>query len=487
MLTGDEVRFDGWTLRRKAGELAKDGRRIRLQSQPLMILEQLLAQPGELVAREELIARLWPQGVVDFDTALNSAVRRLRTALDDQAERPRYIETIPRRGYRFIGRLETPQAAVAPALAMAPVRSGRGRSWLVATVALVVVMAAASYVVADLRGPAFLPGSANPQAQELYLRAEHFYQRRGEGDLALARRYFEETLAIDPEFAEAWSGLSSALWISIAEGQLPPEPALARVRETAERALELDPALAEPHVRLANYWRFTGDARKADEQLRSALELHPGDPLVLTTYASQLASEGRYPEAAALQQRALDAQPLSHAFRYNLGVYLYFSGRPAEAEQEMIKLRELNPKPLNAPELHGILLLTTGRHGEALALAQAWPEEADRLYIAAMALDRLGRRAESDEALRKLVESEGAREGFRIAEVYAQRGDADRAFEWLHAGEAHQRANARSFGRRPLWLLEHSPFLQALRQDPRWARWYAAARQPWRQAAAGQH
>jgi TolB-like protein/DNA-binding winged helix-turn-helix (wHTH) protein/Tfp pilus assembly protein PilF len=104
------IRFDGWVLRMESGELLKDGRRTRLQDQPLQLLDELLAHPGELVTREQLIARLWPKGVVDFDTGLNSVVFKLRVALQDEAETPRYIETVPRKGYRFIGAIETPLA-----------------------------------------------------------------------------------------------------------------------------------------------------------------------------------------------------------------------------------------------------------------------------------------------------------------------------------------------------------------------------------------
>jgi TolB-like protein/DNA-binding winged helix-turn-helix (wHTH) protein len=106
--------FDGWVLRMDSGELAKGGRKIRLQDQPLRILDELLRHPGELVTREQLIARLWPKGVVDFDTGLNSAVRKLRIALQDEAETPRYIETVPRKGYRFIGAIDPPATAQAP-------------------------------------------------------------------------------------------------------------------------------------------------------------------------------------------------------------------------------------------------------------------------------------------------------------------------------------------------------------------------------------
>jgi DNA-binding winged helix-turn-helix (wHTH) protein/TolB-like protein/Tfp pilus assembly protein PilF len=108
------IRFDGWVLRMDSGELAKDGRKTRLQDQPLQILEELLSHPGELVTREQLIARLWPKGVVDFDTGLNSAVRKLRIALQDEVETPRYIETVPRKGYRFIAAIDPPTTAASP-------------------------------------------------------------------------------------------------------------------------------------------------------------------------------------------------------------------------------------------------------------------------------------------------------------------------------------------------------------------------------------
>ena len=116
MSEGHTVRFDGWMLDKDVGELVKDGRRIRLQDQPLQILDELLAHPAELVTREQLIARLWPKVVIDFDTGLNSAVRKLRIALGDVAETPRYIETVPRRGYRFIGTIDPPvlHAATTP-------------------------------------------------------------------------------------------------------------------------------------------------------------------------------------------------------------------------------------------------------------------------------------------------------------------------------------------------------------------------------------
>src|SRR5712692_5335352 len=97
------IQFGVFELDLAAGELRKHGIKIKLQEQPLQILQQLLEHPGEVVNREELQKRIWPADTfVDFDHGLYSAVQRLREALGDPAETPRYVETLPRRGYRFI-------------------------------------------------------------------------------------------------------------------------------------------------------------------------------------------------------------------------------------------------------------------------------------------------------------------------------------------------------------------------------------------------
>lgn len=110
-MSGRKLRFDGWVLDSDSGELEREGVRIRLQEQPARVLLELIDHAGSLVTREQLIARLWPKGVVDFDTSLNTVIRKLRSALEDVADTPRYIETLPRRGYRFIGALEPALAA----------------------------------------------------------------------------------------------------------------------------------------------------------------------------------------------------------------------------------------------------------------------------------------------------------------------------------------------------------------------------------------
>ena len=86
----------------QSGELTKQGRRVRLQEQPFRLLIVLLGKPGEVVTREELHSTLWPQTTVDFDHGLNKAISKIREALGDSSEHPRFIETVARRGYRFL-------------------------------------------------------------------------------------------------------------------------------------------------------------------------------------------------------------------------------------------------------------------------------------------------------------------------------------------------------------------------------------------------
>src|SRR5207253_7087822 len=98
------LRFGVFELDPQAGELRKKGMKIRLQGQPVEILAMLLQRPGETITREELQKKLWPADTfVDFEQGVNNAMKQLRASLDDDAESPHFIETLPRHGYRFIG------------------------------------------------------------------------------------------------------------------------------------------------------------------------------------------------------------------------------------------------------------------------------------------------------------------------------------------------------------------------------------------------
>src|ERR1700689_3992671 len=109
------IRFGAFEADLPSGEVRKSGSRIKLQDQPFKVLQILLEHPGVLVTRDELQSRIWPSGNFgDFDHAVNVAIGKLKTALGDPADNPCFIETVPRRGYRFVGKLEEPPVEVAP-------------------------------------------------------------------------------------------------------------------------------------------------------------------------------------------------------------------------------------------------------------------------------------------------------------------------------------------------------------------------------------
>lgn len=166
------VRFDRFELDLRAGELRKGGIRIRLQEQPLQVLQALLEKPGEVVTCEELQKRIWPADTfVDFDHGLHAAVNRLRTALSDSAERPRYVETVSRRGYRFIGRVDSSDepAPVRPKTDNDPRPKPKRRAWNSWTGMLggfmVAIAIAASLVAGNVYGLRdWLFGGAKPHS-----------------------------------------------------------------------------------------------------------------------------------------------------------------------------------------------------------------------------------------------------------------------------------------------------------------------------------
>jgi Tol biopolymer transport system component/DNA-binding winged helix-turn-helix (wHTH) protein len=149
------LRFGDFEADLRSGELRKGGVRLKFGGQPFQVLSILLEQPGEVVTREELQKRLWPETFVDVDHNLNTAINKVREVLGDSAESPRFVETVPRRGYRFIGALETqvPPAAgtgIEPVITVEPARgSGSRRKWLkVAAGALSISAVALATVIA---------------------------------------------------------------------------------------------------------------------------------------------------------------------------------------------------------------------------------------------------------------------------------------------------------------------------------------------------
>jgi len=484
----NDIEFDGWTLDRNSGELRKADRSIRLRPQPLQVLEELLADPGAVVSRARLIARLWPKGIVDFDTALNSAVRRLRRALCDDADTPKYIETIPRKGYRFIGMLVSPpedesilpcETAVHPA---SPRFNFALPSTLRATMAVLFLCAllglgGAGDSFEPQPNKSFTPFSlssdspaSNSSVSEGLKKARYFLDRRSRGDLDFAREHFEQVLGLDPTRAGAYAGLASVYWLKTAEGAMPREVGLAKVKAFAERALSLDANQVEALQRLALYTRVRGDRATSDRYFRRALEINPDDALLLGIRASMAFAEERLDESIRLWRRAVAVAPLNLVGRYNLASSLYMTGRFDEALKVMRELLQFDSA--FRADIMAYILVLNGRHQAALELAQSWVDGPDKSQALALAHFGLGNLREADRALAALIEQVGTTEPLRVAEVYAYRRAIDEAFDWLRTGtkSSGDVISAPSL----LQTMKYSPFIAPLRVDPRWEQWLAS-------------
>jgi Flp pilus assembly protein TadD len=236
---------------------------------------------------------------------------------------------------------------------------------------------------------------------------------------------------------------------------------LARAREAVARALALEPELAEAHAQMGLIHLFHDwDWRAAEVSLGRALELAPGNAMVLRRLSLLAATFGRLDEAIGLCRRAIAQDPLESSTYNMLGLVLAGADRLAEAEQAHRKTLELTPERAYTHSNLGRLLVAQGRGDEALGEALREPQQWARLEALAIIYHTAGRLAEADAALQELIAKHAERCAFNIAEVYAARRETDLAFKWLD----------RAYSQRDAGLSElkcHRAF-RPLHGDPRW-------------------
>lgn len=324
--------FDGWKLVREPLELFYEETRVRIQEQPLMILDSLLDKPGTLVKREELIARLWPRTVTDYEAGLHTAMRKLRAVLKDDPDTPRYIETVPRKGYRFIGHV-TPAFTSPDSPPAAPLPNRRRRRPATWAAAVLAVLAVAGWLF--FRGDE----SASPrtQAKEVWLSAVLAWQTVGGGgstpaEINRVEDLFTRAIELDPTFAEPHGDRSRVRIGKFVSGQDTSDANLAAARADLVRARELagpSTFVLVNEARLA--YLVEGDIDRALVLLEQAEATGPLDGDQLMTKANFLAFAGRQEESLPVYERAARLDPGNPVIVRFWMVNLYAAHRPAEA------------------------------------------------------------------------------------------------------------------------------------------------------------
>jgi TolB-like protein/lipoprotein NlpI len=311
----------------------------------------------------------------------------------------------------------------------------------------------------------------NPEAYNAVLQARHFWTRRGQGDLERAAASFRKAIELDPGYANAWVGLAETHHRQADNGELPAEEGYRMARQEVERALALAPGLAYAHAELgwikrAHDWDWEG----ADAAYQRALALEPGSRAAVVGASVLAFTLGRLDEAIGLDARAIEVDPLSAGPRINLGIHQYYAGRLDEAAAAFTKALELSPDYPIMRALLGRVRLMQGRPREALAEIEREPDEVWRRYGLCLAYHAAGRAKDADAALAAFVRDYKDTMAFQIAEVFAYRGNADKAFAWLD----------RAFAQRDGGMadLKNNPLLKPLEGDPRHAALFTRMRLP---------
>jgi DNA-binding winged helix-turn-helix (wHTH) protein/Flp pilus assembly protein TadD len=471
------VRFSTFEADFHTGELRKNGVLVRIQSKPLAVLSALVERPGELVSREELYKALWSdETFVDFDKNLSIAVNKLREALCDSASKPRYIETVPKRGYRFLAQIEDPEPlpSLPPPPPPLPVR--QVRFWLQTAG---VVLAAAALIIPGLHfflssrskaaraSPALqtnaqaAPIGTNPEAYQDFVEAREFNERWIMGDLKSAKIFVDRSIALAPNYAPAFA-LRSTIYLRLGGmGVLERAEAFRKGRADAEKAIALDPSYAVGYIALGNVqmgcdWDWQG----AKTSLNKARQLAPQDITVLTDLSVLYRALGQIDQSIDLQKEAIKLDPLKPSSHAGLASRLFDAGRYDEALGAQQRALELDPQIEYVHFAHAKVLLAKGLPQDALSEIENEPSELWALLGKTFIYHDLGRATESDLALSDLI-SRHPNEFYLIAVAYAYRGEEpDKAFDWLQQAYEHHDDG--------LLELQLEPAMKKLQRDPRY-------------------
>jgi len=306
------------------------------------------------------------------------------------------------------------------------------------------------------------PHPIDPEAFDAYLQGYYFYQRRTAKDVDMSEKYYERATQLDPSYALAWVGLSRARYWQANAGVVPVGEGQRLAREAVQRALVLNPNLAAAHAQMGRLQRQVDfDWAGANASIERAIALEPGNPEHLRVAASSAAYVGRFDQALQLGRRAVDLDPLNASGWENLGEIEFYNGQLDEAAADCKKAIELNPDVPPGPFYLILIYIMQGRPQDGLTEIERLQIDSQRGVLYSIAYYALGRKKESDAALRELISKYKGSDAYGIAVVYAFRNQSDEAFKWLD----------RAYTQRDGGLIETKvdPRLKNLHNDPRFA------------------
>jgi tetratricopeptide (TPR) repeat protein len=304
--------------------------------------------------------------------------------------------------------------------------------------------------------------TTNSQAYEAYLQGQYFIARgQDKEDLEKALSYADQAIKLDAGYAPAWAQRAQVLQTLASVALIENADGFRRARESAEKAIALDPNLATGYmalglVQINHDWDWEG----ADESLKEAGVLEPGNATVLGNRAYLARNLGQLEKAIELRRAAIALDPLRANFHLALGYELFLLGRFDEAKAALQRAQELNPQLSSLHLTRGTILLLEGHQLESLAEMEKEIGEWEKLSGESMAYYALQRREDSDHALNKLIATHQNDCAYQIAELYAYRQETEKAFKWLDRAFQQRDPGAPD--------LKSNPLMRSLRGDPRY-------------------
>jgi tetratricopeptide (TPR) repeat protein len=316
--------------------------------------------------------------------------------------------------------------------------------------------------------PLVTRATADFETYRLYLQGLYLWNQRTAEALERAARFFEQAIAKDPRYARAYAGLADTYALLPFYGKAPPKEAHAMAQRAAERAISLDSTLAEAYTALGYIRTYAWDWRGAEENLRHAIRLAPGDAIAHHRYADLRESTGRFEEALREREIAHSLDPLSRVIATELGANLYELGRYDEAIAQLKRVLDLDPNFAFAHQRLAEVYLRKGMHAEAIAELERARDLGFRTQtlnepLFAYAYAASGNRARAAQIVGDLTirAARGVVPPYAVAVAYTGLGDKEQALAWLERAVATHDPDATGWS---------SPLLDPLRADPRFAR-----------------
>lgn len=467
-LTPEAFVVGEWTVAPSRNLLVRGDEQVRVEPRVMDVLVHLAERADRPVSKEDLIERVWKARYVT-DDALTVTIYALRRALGDDARRPRYIETVSRRGYRLIAPVQSvtpPSARIQTEAPPQPeVWRPRGYSWpmIAAMMAVAVFAAGAAWMLTVARHSRHVPPA---EAHEAYVKGRYFLDQRSIRGWRQALEQFERALALDPQYPAAQAGLADTYAAMSDFGVASPAEMRPRAMKAAQRALELDPRSAEGQAALGRaQFLFDWDFGAADRSLARAVALDPDYMPAHQAIAWLKSARGQHTEAVAAARRALQLDPVNTARYTELAWVLALGGRQPEALREIERALELNPRSFETHLMKGWACEMAGQPDAAFAAYR------DALRIGGVTQESLQRieavyRAEGLAGyhrgwLNRRGDSTPMSDTWR-AQLYVRVGELDRAIEALE--RAYQKREG------ALAWVNVEPSFQALRSDARFQR-----------------